>query len=268
MRRMIVLVAILVAALLGVPMSAQAAPGSAGLRYVALGDSYSSGVGASPYDPASGACARSARSYAPLFAAEHRTSFTFAACSGAKTADVLATQIGALNASTDLVTITIGGNDIGFSKVLGTCTLSSTDSGCATAVDVAEASAVTVLSARLVHTYAAIRHAAPNARVTVLGYPRLFETTANCTEPGVPNLTRRIKLNQGDDLLNRVTRTISHLFGFTFVDVRNAFAGHSLCSADPWIHTPTVPTIIGPYHPTPTGYQAYLRALDRTQTAN
>src|SRR5919112_2718902 len=70
------------------------APLVGAVDYVALGDSYSSGVGTGVYDSASGACARSPLSYPPLWAAEHRpASFGFVACSGAKTADVMANQI-------------------------------------------------------------------------------------------------------------------------------------------------------------------------------
>ena len=242
--------------------SADVGLGSDALHYVALGDSYSSGVGAPPYDPSSGPCARSPQAYPPLFAAEHGESLTFVACSGATAADVRANQISSLNASTDFVTITIGGNDVGFGSVLGICTQSPRDSDCTAAVTAGEVSALITLPVRLAHTYAAIRRAAPHAKVAVLGYPRLFETTATCAEPAVPDQVRRIKLDQGADLLDGVIHTVSLVTGFTFVDVRGAFAGHELCSADSWINGPTVPTFVGPYHPTPAGYRADLRTLD------
>lgn len=230
--------------------------------YVALGDSYSSGVGTGIYDPASGACARSPQSYPSLWAAEHHpASVEFAACSGAKTADVLATQISALQPGTDLVTITIGGNDAGFAPVLQTCTAATSDHTCTAAVDAAEAFERSVLPDRLAHTYAAIRHASPHARVIVLGYPRLFDLAPGCTDPLGPNLTRRTKLNQGADVLNNVIHTVSGQSGFSFADVRDRFTGHGVCSADPWINGPSVPTFVGPYHPNQTGYRdGYLPA--------
>lgn len=103
-RALAALVALCAAALgaVLVPGTAQAAA----VNYVALGDSYSSGVGAGPYD--SSGCLRSQKSYAPLWAAAHGvTSFNFRACGGAVTADVLNDQVSALSASTTLVTITI-----------------------------------------------------------------------------------------------------------------------------------------------------------------
>jgi lysophospholipase L1-like esterase len=226
------------------------------LNYAALGDSYSSGVGASPYDLGA-SCQRSSRSYPPLWSAEHHsTSFEFLACSGAKTADVLATQISALRPSADLVTITIGGNDAGFSPVLWTCTVATSDRSCNAAVDAAEAFARVVLPSRLTRTYAAIRRAAPHARVIVLGYPRLFDLAPSCTDPRAPNLSRRRKLNHGADVLNDVMhQAASQQSGFSFADARDRFTGHGVCSADPWINGPSVPTSLGPYHPNQAGYR-------------
>jgi lysophospholipase L1-like esterase len=233
--------------------------------YVALGDSYSSGVGTGVYDAASGACARSPLSYPPLWAAEHHpASFGFVACSGARTADVVASQISALQPSTDLVTITIGGNDAGFGPVLQTCTAAESDRTCFAAVDAAEAFERSALRDRLARTYAAIRRAAPHAQVIVLGYPRLFDLAPSCADPRVPNLARRKKLNEGADVLNTVIqKTVSQQSGFSFTDVRGRFAGHGVCSADPWINGPSVSTFVGPYHPNQTGHRdGYLDALD------
>lgn len=241
-----------------------AAPATGAGDYVALGDSYSSGVGTGVYDPASGACARSPLSYPPLWDAEHHpASFEFVACSGAKTADVLANQISALQPATDLVTITVGGNDAGFGPVLQTCTAAQSDSTCIAAVDAAEAFDRSVLRDRLARTYAAIRQAAPHAQVVVLGYPRLFDLAPSCADPRVPNVARRTKLNEGADVLDGVIQSVSQQFGFYFGDVRDQFAGHGVCSADPWINGPSVPTVVGPYHPTQAGYRSgYLDALD------
>jgi lysophospholipase L1-like esterase len=246
------------------------APVTEAVDYVALGDSYSSGVGTGVYDAASGACQRSPVSYPPLWVAEHHpASFEFVACSGATTADVRANQISALQPTTDLVTITIGGNDAGFGPVLQTCTVAESDRTCLAAVDAAEAFERTVLRDRLARTYAAIRAAAPHAHVVVLGYPRLFELTPSCADPLAPNLTRRSKLNEGADVLNSVIRSASQQHAFSFTDVRDRFAGHGVCSTNPWINGPSVAASVGPYHPNQTGYRdGYLDALDATTTSN
>lgn len=99
----------------------------------------------------------------------------------------------------------------------------------------------------------------------VLGYPRLFELTPSCADPLAPNLTRRSKLNEGADVLNTVIQqTVGQHPGFGFADVRIRFAGHGVCSADPWINGPSVPAFVGPYHPNEAGYRdGYLDALNQ-----
>lgn len=215
------------------------------------------------------ACARSPLSYPPLWAAEHHpASFRFVACSGATTADVRGNQISALSPDTDLVTITVGGNDVGFGPVLQTCTFAESDRTCIAAVDAAEAYSRSVLPGRLARTYAEIRGAAPDAQVIVLGYPRLFDLAPSCADPLVPNLVRREKLNEGSDVINTVIqKTVSQQPGFSFSDVRDRFASHEVCSADPWINGPSVPTFVGRYHPNQTGYRdGYLDALNAATT--
>jgi len=120
-------------------VSAHASQITASGGYVALGDSYSSGVGAGSYDSASGGCKRSTKAFPPLWAAANApSSFHFTACSGARTGDVLAGQLGPLSSTTGLVTITIGGNDAGFADVMTTCVL-QTDSACVSRINTAQA---------------------------------------------------------------------------------------------------------------------------------
>src|SRR2546423_7727994 len=90
-------------------MLAAATPAHAAtINYIALGDSYSSGVGAGGYDPASGSCSRSPRSYTALWAAGHAgTVFRSVACGGATPADVLNNQVRALSAATPIVSLPI-----------------------------------------------------------------------------------------------------------------------------------------------------------------
>jgi lysophospholipase L1-like esterase len=248
----------LVPALLLLP--AAPARAESAVRYAALGDSYSAGVGAPPYDPASGSCNRSPQGYPALWAATRSpAAFAFVACGGATTGTVLASQLGAVNRTTSLVTITVGGNDVGFVAVVGTCTVGST-SACSTAVNAARTLATTVLPAQLTATYLAIRLRAPRARLVVLGYPRLFETSATCAAPA-PSQANRVTLNAGADTLNAVLAARAAALGATFVGVADRFAGHGVCGADPWINAPGA-DVTGSYHPNATGYrEGYLAAL-------
>jgi lysophospholipase L1-like esterase len=256
------LVALAGAALIGAAtglLAAGPATAASPVRYVALGDSYSSGVGAGGYD--SSGCSRSSHSYPTLWAAAHSvTSFTFVACGGATTDDVLDNQVGALSASTTLVTITIGGNDAGFVEVVTTCLL-GTDGACGVAVGAAKAYGTSILPGKLDRTYAAIHSHAPNARLVVLGYPRLFELTSSCGLLGM-DLAKRQTLDGGADAIDSVIAARAAAAGATFVDARPAFAGHGICAGQPWINSTTWP-VTDSYHPTSAGYQSgYLPALD------
>lgn len=245
-----------------IPVVAIAAPvqAAAPVDYVALGDSYSSGVGAPPY--LSGGCSRSNNSYAAQWAATHPvSSFGFAACGGATTADVLSSQIASVNANTDFVTITIGGNDIGFGDTMVNCTIGG-DSACINSVNAGITAANTTLPAKLDNTYAAIRAAAPSARVVVLGYPRLISPTGSC---GLFNLStaKRTALNNGADVLSAAIAARSAAAGFTYLDARGPFTGHGACGTSPWINRFNLLAIGDSYHPNTAGYtQGYLAMLN------
>ncbi|MDT4978774.1 MAG: hypothetical protein QOG07_653, partial [Pseudonocardiales bacterium] len=126
------------AATLTVILGTAAPASAAGAGYVALGDSYSSGVGSGSYTSSSGSCLRSTLAYSQLWANTHApASYVSLACSGAKTADVNANQLSALSTSTTLVSITIGGNDVGFAQVMQDCVIYGT-STCVNEVNAAE----------------------------------------------------------------------------------------------------------------------------------
>jgi len=230
--------------------SAAAAPASAaGAHYVALGDSYSSGDGAGSYDSSAGSCQRSSNAYASKWAAANApASFKFVACAGATTTDLINSQVASVTSDTTLVSMTTGGNDVGFSNVMETCVLDS-DSTCKSAVATAESTAASVLPGRLATLFAKIKAQAPNAHVVVLDYPHLYYITSFCI--GLSN-TKRTALNAGADYLDTVVSKATADAGFTFADVRSRFSGHELCSGDGWLHSITYP-IGESYHPTSTG---------------
>jgi len=221
-------------------------------RYVALGDSYSSGVGTGTYDSSSGSCKRSPKAYPALWAASHAlASFSFVACSGATTATVTSGQLSALTTSTDLVSISVGGNDVGFVSVLTTCVL-STDSGCLSAITTAENKARTTLPGLLTTLYSSIRTRSPGAHVVVLSYPRFYQLGGSCIL-GMSE-TKRSAINAGADVLDGVIATAAANAGFTFADVRGPFTGHGICSSSWWLNSLTWP-IDDSYHPNVNGQQ-------------
>nr|WP_281415720.1 SGNH/GDSL hydrolase family protein [Actinospica durhamensis] len=225
---------------------------AATVNYVALGDSYSSGVGAGSYTSSSGSCDRSTNAYSQLWTnANGPSSFTFVACSGATTSDVLSSQIASVTSSTTLVSITIGGNDVGFSSVMETCVLDSTSS-CVSAVNTAESEAENQLPAKLDAVYAAIKAAAPNARVVVLDYPELYDLSKSSSCIGL-STTDRTDLNQAADILDGVIQTEAAKYNDVFADVRSAFSGHEICDGSSWLHSVNILDIDESYHPTASG---------------
>ncbi|GAA2262251.1 lipase 1 [Streptomyces ruber] len=230
--------------------SAQASPTAAATGYVALGDSYSSGVGAGSYDSAGGNCKRSTKAFPRLWAtANAPSSFHFTACSGARTSDVLASQLGPLSASTGLVSISVGGNDAGFADVMITC-VTSTDSTCLSRIDTAKAFVDSTLPARLDSVYSAIRSKAPAAHVVVLGYPRFYKLGQTCL--GLSE-AKRSAINAASDHLNSAIAKRAADHGFTFGDVRSSFTGHEICSGSSWLHSVNLLNITESYHPTAAG---------------
>jgi lysophospholipase L1-like esterase len=248
---------LLAAATALVATAAMVVPASAAtaVEYAALGDSYTSGVGTGDYESSSGSCDRSVESYAALWEAAHTVSaFDFAACSGAKTTDVISGQLSGLSAATNVVTITVGGNDAGFSSVMTTC-IESSDSGCQTAVDNAETYVQSTLPGLLDNTYGDIRSHAPNAVVYVLGYPRFYQLDGSCIV-GMSD-TKRGYINGGADVLDsQIATEVGKYSGFHFVDVRSAFSAHEICSSSTaWLHSVDWTAIGESYHPTANGYQ-------------
>jgi lysophospholipase L1-like esterase len=233
---------------------------AAGANYVALGDSYASGVGSGSYTAESGSCMRSTLAYPQLWTNGHApASFKFVACSGAKTTDVNANQLSALGSSSSLVSITIGGNDVGFSTVMEDCVLYGT-STCVSEVNAAENVARTQLPGWLDTTYNGIRSHAASARVVVVDYPRFYHDLWYCV--GLSS-TSRNKINEGADVLDGVIQQAAARHGFAFADVRAAFAnGHEICDSGSWLHSVDWSNIEQSYHPTAAGQSGgYLPAF-------
>ncbi|MPZ79150.1 MAG: lipase [Actinophytocola sp.] len=240
----------------GLATPASAAAG----KYAALGDSYSSGTGAGSYGD-SGSCKRSANSYPQLWAnANAPSTFSFVACSGAVTGDVLNNQVGAVTADTALVTISIGGNDAGFADVMTDCNLGS-DATCVSRNQEAQNFARTTLPGRLDNVYTQIRNRAPSARVVVLGYPHIYQLGGTCWI-GLSE-TKRAAINQSSDVLASVISGRADAYGFTYIDARNTFAGHEICaSGTRWLNSITWP-IDESYHPNSSGQRGgYYNPLE------
>jgi lysophospholipase L1-like esterase len=225
----------------------------AGERYVALGDSYSSGTGTRTYFDA--ACQKSIYAYPSLVDVQRpNTDLIFAACAGARTGDVLSSQISSLTADTRWVTITVGGNDAGFSSVIAECAQPSWFSNCNGAIDSAQSYIRNTLPGQLDHVYATIRTRSPTATVIVLSYPRLF-AGVDCNAATFLSADEMSRLNQTADLLRDTTRARVTAAGanFRFGDALGPFVGHAVCSSSAWLNGLSNP-IGDSYHPNRSGH--------------
>jgi lysophospholipase L1-like esterase len=249
--RLATLAATSLAAIVATFTLANPAQAAAGDRYVALGDSYSAGVGADNYISDSGSCKRSYNAYPSLWAAANApASYAFVACNGATTSNVINSQLSALSSSTTLVSISVGGNDVGFANIMTTCVLYGTTE-CVAAVQDAEYKAQTVLPGLLDNVYNGIRSRAPYARVVVLDYPVFYQLDTLCVGLSAES---RAKIDEGINVLDGVISQAVSRHGFSFADVRSIFIGHQLCSyGTKWLHALNYLDIGISYHPTAAG---------------
>ena len=234
------------------------------VRYVALGDSYSSGVGAGDYYSSSGSCDRSPDAYPALWAAaSHPVSFAFEACAEATIGSVLSGQDSALSKATTLVSVTIGGNDVGFVSVMATCVLLPT-SFCVSAVHTAEAEIQSALPGKLNQLLTAVAADAPDARVVVMGYPEPYDLSKSASCVGLSS-TDRTDLDQAASQLDTQLQAAAARYGDAFADVRPAFAGHQICDSDSFLNSVDWLDIDASYHPNAAGqadayYQVFRAA--------
>lgn len=229
-----------------------AAPGT-GSYYVALGDSYAAGVRIPETVPGSPpGCSRSASNYAHLMAKQLAVpTFADATCGGATTADLGApqttlmggtapapAQFDVLGPETRLVTLGIGGNDIGFGEIMTTCVLRSADKTSPTPCKNAfTKDGQDVLKQRIDATgpkidaaLKTIRDKAPQARVLVVGYPAILPESGD----GCP---AQLPVAVGDlDYLRGVVRDLNGMISAraaaanaTYVDTYTPGIGHDVC---------------------------------------
>lgn len=240
-------------AVVAAPPTATASEAAPETEYVALGDSFSSGTGTRDYyDPD---CQRSNYSYPALTAQRIGATLDLQACSGATVANVTNNQLAALDAETDHVTLTVGGNDAGFADVLFECAKPGWSSDCDGAIDGAQAHISNVLPGRLDALYAEIQSRAPGAAVVVGSYPRLFNgEDCNAGTWFAPDEQER--LNATADQLAGVISAQATAHGFGFADARDAFVGHAVCDDAAWVNGLSNP-IGESYHPNRDGHVGY-----------
>lgn len=243
-RRLLAAATAVVAALSLVTTASAAQADTAPLNYVALGDSYSAASGVLPPDPAAPLlCLRSTRNYPHVLAARTGADLTDVTCGAAETKHFttaqypgVAPQIDALGTDTDLVTMTIGGNDssvfIGAILSCGAAGLLTLGHGSpckdtfgSTFEDTIRATTYPALVAGL----QAVRAKAPGAQVGILGYPWIMPATGGCFDK-MPVATGDVPyLRSLQATLNDAVARAAAATGATYVDMSAASEGHDAC---------------------------------------
>ncbi|MEU2923864.1 SGNH/GDSL hydrolase family protein [Streptomyces sp. NPDC007251] len=262
-------------------VTAAPAQASTTLNYAALGDSYSAGSGVLPIDTSNLVCLRSTANYPHVLAARTGARLTDVTCGAAQTKDFTASQYpgvapqaDAVGADTDLITLTIGGNDNGtFINAMLACG----SAGVLTAgqgspcKDTYGSSFDDAIDAKtypaLKNALRAVRAKAPNARVAVLGYPWITPAKAD------PSCFAKLPIASGDvpyvhalqAHLNAVVQRAAEESGARFVDFSQASEGHDACQAvgTRWIEPLLFGQNLVPVHPNALGEQ---RMAERTMS--
>jgi hypothetical protein len=271
---------LLLAALVALTLSAAAASVARAANYVALGDSYAAGpLIPNPLLPLG--CLKSSNNYAHLAAPGIGLPLRDATCSGARTVHMTEPQgvdpdgpnppqFNSLDASTTVVSLTIGGNDIGFSEVAQSCiVINPFDHPC---LDKYNAGGVDQLKARIDATapkvaavLQGIKARSPSAKIYVVNYPAIFPETGYGCWPQMPIGFLDVPyLRSTEKSLNSMLAAQAAANGATLVNWYAASIGHDACkgSSTRWVE-PLVPgNAAAPIHPNKTGMAGAAVALD------
>lgn len=253
-------------------MATASASASTSVEYVNLGDSFSAGSGVLPLSPGfNPLCLQSTKNFSHDIAAAKGYSLTDVSCGGATTAHFstpqypgLAPQLDAVTASTDLVTLTIGGNDNNtFASAIIACGSAGIatfgfGSPCKTIYGEYFADQIRNKTyASLVEALKAVKAKAPSARVAISGYPWVVPTTEGCY-PFLPVASGDIPyLRSLQATLNDAVERAAAATGATYIDQNVVSDGHDACkpAGVRWVEPAFGTTQFIPVHPNALGEQ-------------
>ncbi|GAA3790633.1 SGNH/GDSL hydrolase family protein [Streptomyces phyllanthi] len=264
--------------------------------YVALGDSYTSGPKIPAQNGRPAGCDRSSRNYPALVAGElgvKSDEFRDMSCSGATTDDLFApqstdngvnpAQLSAVSDATRLITLGIGGNDIGFSSMITTCVKvgvryqietridsETDDAPCrrkfvSAGTDEVQAK-IEAAGGRLSSVLDDIERRAPKARVYVVGYPAILPADSSGCERAMGLAPGDVSfLREKEQQLNAMLRNSARVAGAVYVDTYTSSIGRDACAGQDvrWVE-PLIPeSAAAPVHPNERGELGMARAVLR-----
>ena len=240
-----------------------------------MGSSFAAGPGLLPHvADAPARCGRSTRNYAQQFAALRGLTLADVSCSAATTQAVLEpwkelpAQIDAVGPATRLVTITIGGNDVGYvGHLLFASCRQLADQGrisadrCRRATEATEAD-FAGLSRSMKDIAAAVRARAPQAQLIFVDYLTLLPPSKTCAATPLTAAEADQARATAARLL-ALTVEVARASNAELLRVSSLSSGHDACSVDPWVWGYPAPDRQAPYHPNLTGMTAIAKALDQ-----
>lgn len=255
----------------------------AGAKYVAMGSSFAAGPGIPTYvDNPAAPCYRSDQNYAHQIARRYNLALTDVSCSGAVTAHLdgprvanqggaIPPQIDALTTDTRLVTVTIGGNDLGYIGGLTTASCAGlmkqtgVQADCAPMIAPPAEKTFTDLATRMDAIAKDIRRRAPQAQLVFVDYLAVLPETGTCPATPLDEFAAN-GARYTARRLAEITRTVAGKNGAAIVTASEFSKGHDACSADPWMYgypRPGAPVAGATYHPNAAGMTAVADALEK-----
>jgi lysophospholipase L1-like esterase len=244
-----------------------------------MGSSFAAGPGVGRRAEGSPAyCARSQDNYAHILARRHQLQLVDVSCSGATTLDILyrrqyglPPQIDAIDASTRLVTITIGGNDVSYmaNLIAASCAARGGPNAHCRPTPEAEVERVfTELPARLTTVVDAARGRAPRAAIVLVDYFTIVPEHGTC-EALMP--ASEAQLRHAATVARRladITARVAEERHVELVRLSTASTSHDVCARDPWLqgfypHNDWPDLRTPPYHPNLAGMIGAADAIDR-----
>ncbi len=247
--------------------------------YVALGDSYTAGPGIPVQLPELPGCERSDHNYPHRVAAALGEPLRDVSCSGAATIHLHAPQpvsgginppqLHALDRNTALVTLGIGGNDMGFGEIVEGCVVivpfgAPCRDRYVGPVGDEISRRIAATAPKVAAALAEIHRRSPRARVFVVGYPSILpETDVGCW-PLLPFAFGDVSwLREKEKELNATLASTAAAGGAVYVDTYGPSRGHSACAlpGDRWVE-PVVPlSPSAPVHPNARGMEGVAQVL-------
>jgi len=242
-----------------------------GARYVAMGSSYAAGPGLSPPKPDTPTrCTRSPLNYATLLATRLKLDLVDASCSGATTAHILGpwnelpAQIDAVTPEARLVTVTIGGNDVGFvtNLYIGSCSSATSDKPCP-ALRLPQEADWTKLEANLRAIARQVHTRAPTAKLVFVDYVTLLPEHGSCAAAPLSPENAAAVSSLGKRL-GALTAKVAHEERADLIAAGTLSRHHTPCDAQPW-SVGTMGSAPGaPWHPNAAGHAGIAEALGKS----